>query len=249
MNNSLDVFVIIFILFLFIIIYYMDNIQLLLHQINILHNRIENVQQLTEIIDNKRYKIINNAKLSTNAINVLDSAFSEKYDNDNNYTNVYDLANGTKGMDWWNFPWDISSSKMKYTITYSDMKDILENVIVKMNKNDKHYVKYSKKLNDMVQQLNPVIMTNHGGYLRVRKIVYCIRNFMSVAIKYNLTEDINNLIQSINKLLSINIKEFYLHNNKLNEGINAKNINGESEIRTIKNGFNELISLKNIIKH
>ena len=252
MNKSLDVFIIFFIIFLFVIIYHMDNIAVLLSQINILHNRIENIQMLSEIIDNSpRYKIINNAKLSQNAINVLDSAFGEKYDNDQNYTNVYDLANGTKGMDWWNFPWDLPSSQMQYTITYEDMKDILENVIVKMKKNDTYYVKYSAKLNNMVQQLNSTIMTNHGGYLRVRKIVYCLRNFMSVAIKYNLKDDINNLVSAIDKLLSININEFNLSYNQLNSSIEAKNIDNVSENRTINNGFGELGQLKNKlnIKH
>ena len=250
MNNSLDVFIIIFILFLFIAIYYMDNISLLLNKINVLHNRIENIQQLTKSIDNlPRYKIINNVKMSVNAINVLDSAFGEKYDNDKNYTNAYDLHNGTKGMDWWNFPWDLPSSQMQYTITYEDMKDILDNVVVKMNKDDIYYVKYSEKLNDMVQQLTPKIMMNHGGYLRVRKIIYCIRNFMSVAIKYNLVEDMNNLMPAINKLLSFNINEVGMDVDTLNNGVSGKNIDNMSENRTITNGFIELEQLKNVVIH
>ena len=193
-----------------------------------------------------RYKVINNAKLSINSINVLNSAFNSTYDNDPNYTNMYNLSNGQKAMDWWNFPWDLKSSKPQYQITYGDMRDILTNVLVKMEKNDLYYVKYSNKLANNVMKLNPTIMNNHGGYLRVIKIIYCIRNFMTVAIKHHLIDDINNLRLAIIHLLSINKHALFSDPNPLNltygsdSAYHPLNIDGISENRTHNNGLNEL---------
>ena len=207
-------------------------------------NNINNISY--SIKQQARYKIINNKKLSVNSINVLDSAFNSEYDNDPNYTNMYDLANGRKAMDWWNFPWDLKSSKPQYQITYNDIRDILTNVLVKMEKNDLHYVRYSKKLADNVMKLNSTIMNNHGGHLRVIKIIYCIRNFMTVAIKHHLIDDINNLKLAIIHLLSINKNTLLSDSNplKLTYGSSSVykplTIDKIAENRTRDNGLNEL---------
>ena len=217
----------------------------ILYKINLL---LVNKKHISDLLysTNQRYKIINNAKLSKNSMNVLESAFGTRYDNDPHNANMYDLANGSKGMDWWNFPWDLSSSQPQYMITYDDMKDILENVLVKMEKNDIDYVRYSKKLSSNVLKLNTTIMNSHGGHLRVVKIIYCVRNFMSVAIKYNLVDDITNLKTAIKHLLSININELYADSNQLNPTYGAsstfkpKNIHDKPENRTRDSGLMEL---------
>jgi len=220
---------------------------ILFHKINLLlHNKKYINDLLYSTNKDQRYKIINNTKLSKNSMNVLKSAFGTQYDNDPHNANMYDLANGSKGMDWWNFPWDLSSSRSQYMITYDDMKDILENVLVKMEKNDIDYMRYSKKLSSNVLKLNKTIMNSHGGHLRVVKIIYCIRNFMSVAIKYNLVDDITNLKTAIKHLLSININELYADPNQMNPTYGAsstfkpKNINDKLENRTRNNGLMEL---------
>ena len=211
---------------------------------------IENVIDTTNN-SNFRYKIKKGSVLTKNAMNVLESAFSDIYDNDFHYANMYDLANGSKGMDWWNFPWDLTSSLPKYQITFNDMKNILENVIVKMEIKDTHYVRYSSKLSSNMTKLTSGIMNSHGGFLRVIKIIYCARNFMSVALKYNLIEDINNLKKGIKHILSINKDDLSTDPNpfKLTYGKKSKhkpkNIDGILEDRTRNNGLKEL---KNIIK-
>lgn len=225
----------------------MSNISDLLIEINIIFNRKKVLYDLINLLNPKsRYIVEQGIILSQNAVSVLESAFSEKYDHHSSYANAYDLAEGSKGMDWWNFPWDLPSSQMQYTITYKDMKEILKYVLVKMKINDTTYVRYSAKLSNMISQLNSKIMNSHGGALRVIKIIYCVRNFLSVALKYNLKEDIDNLKQAANKLLSINKNEL-LDTNTYNKSstYKPKNINGILEDRTRDNG---LADLQNMIK-
>ena len=68
--------------------------------------------------------------LSQHAQNVLKAAFDTDYAPNTDYVNAYDfvLHKGNKGMDWWNFPWDLPSSKPKYKINYDDMKTMLKNL-------------------------------------------------------------------------------------------------------------------------
>ena len=215
---------------------------ILLSNIAIIRNRLYSIHKIVELSTNtnERYKILNNAKLSTNANAVLNDAFNAHYDNHAHYANMYDLFNGSKGMDWWNFPWDLPSQHgHKYTITYNDMKDILENVVVKMNPLDITYVRYSTKLADVTLGLTYQIMNSHGGAPRVIKIIYCLRNFMSVAIKYKLINDINNLKPAIIHLINIPPEKLLG-----NRSYDAFNINGVSEKRTRDNGLAEL---KNIL--
>lgn len=234
-------------IFLFPLIICMISI---LYNIDLLLKRKITIDAIIQTIDSKpRYLIINNAKLNNNVISVLDSAFGTDYDNDPHYANMYDLANGSKGMDWWNFPWDLPSSQPKYTISYADMKNILQNVVVKMEKNDTKYVRYSKKLADNIKKLNPTIMNSHGGHLRVIKIIYCVRNFIAVAMKYGLTDDIENLKPAIQHLLLIDKNKLQDDPNPTNPqyGIHSKfkpkNINGIAENRTRDNGLNQLKAL------
>lgn len=205
-------------------------------------------QQKESLAETPRYLIQKGVTLSFNAMNVLESAFSKKYDNHPSYANAYNLYDGHKGMDWWNFPWDLGSSHPEYTITYDDMRDLLMAVRVKINANDSVYVKYSIKLTDMVQQMTPLVMNAHGGYLRVIKIIYCVRNFLDVAIRYNLTEDINNLIVAAQHLLSINKNRLDDDPNKPNyygrsSKFLPKTFDGYSEDRTRDNGLENLRKL------
>ncbi|ARF11785.1 endonuclease/exonuclease/phosphatase family protein [Klosneuvirus KNV1] len=204
----------------------------ILNLINIIQERQYKLQS--------RYIILNNVKLSQNAINVLESAFGENYDHHPSYTNMYDLANGSKAMDWWNFPWDLQATQQPtYAISFKDMEDILRNVIVKTEKDSYNYVKYSKKLADTVLKLNAEIMNAHGGIRRVIKILYCVRNFMLIANDKILTEDINNLEKAVEHLLhKIDLTKLAKDDDKLYT--NSKDLYGNTETRTKKNGLAEL---------
>lgn len=183
--------------------------------------------------------------LSSNARNVVRSAFETDFLVEQDYVNAYDFARyaGNKGMDWWNFPWDLRSSKPEYAISFSDMKTLLENVRVKPQKNSDTYVRYSEKLLSMVEELTPQIMNAHGGYLRVVKIIYCVRNFLAVAQKHNLAADITPLKKAARKVIAIfDAGQLVTGASPYTKGsaLNPKNIDGISEDRTAKNGIAEL---------
>lgn len=216
----------------------MSNINTLLAIIDIIILRQTNLNKL--IKSSIRYKILNDMKLSQNVINVLESGFGPKNDNDKLYTNIYDLMNGQKAMDWWNFPWDLQATlQPTYAITFKDMEDILRNVVVLKEKNSTEYVKYSKKLSDTILKLNSDIMNAHGGIRRVIKIIYCIRNFISVAIDKNLVEDIANLDKAVDHLLhKIDITKLAKDDSTLYQ--NSKDLKGNRESRTKENGLADL---------
>jgi hypothetical protein len=193
-------------------------------------------------------RVIVSTPLSKNAMNVLKAAFETDYSPNQDMVNAYDFPQyyGNKGMDWWNFPWDLPSSKIEYLITYQDMADLLRYTTVRKEKSSTTLVRYSEKLADMVESLTPEIMNAHGGYLRVVKIIYCIRNFLSVAIKHGLNDDIPHLKQAGKKLIATyKTKKLATGSSPYVKGskFDPKNINGIEEDRTAKNGIAELIVL------
>lgn len=131
-----------------------------------------------------RWALHGSANPSPQMRRVLNSAFGTEFDSAGAYLNAYNFvaANGSGGMDWWNFPWDLSSSKPQYTLDFHDMEEMILHADVKTDPLADAYVPYAQMLSHMTQQLTPAIMNNHGGALRVVKIIYCVRNFLSVAI-------------------------------------------------------------------
>jgi hypothetical protein len=144
------------------------------------------------------------AQLSPAAVAVLTSAFDGQPRPGE--ANAYDFTagGGNRGMDWWNFPWDLPSSRMEYTLTYADMKTLLEAVRVQPSPAATQRIRYGQMLASMVEQLDPGIMNAHGGHLRVIKIIYCVRNFLAVAIRNHLDEDIPPLNDAARKILALN---------------------------------------------
>ena len=142
--------------------------------------------------------------LSNQASAVLRAAFDTEDNPLASTTNAYDFAkyNGHRVMDWWNFPWDLPSSQSQYTLTYQDMEDLLHIKVLK-EKDGSEYVRYSEKLKEMVLLLTPEIMNNCGGVLRVTKIIYCVRNFLEVAIKSGDVSDQISLASAAKHLLGL----------------------------------------------
>lgn len=193
-------------------------------------------------------RVIISKKLSVNAMNVVKAAFLNDYPPHEDKVNAYDfmIYQGQKGMDWWNFPWDLPSSLPEYSISFTEMYDLLTSVRVKKHKNDEILVSYGAMLSHMVKELTPTIINAHGGHLRVVKIIYCVRNFLSVAHHHNLSDDIKEL-----KAAAMHLIKLY-NNNQLAHGsspyLNAssykpKNIQGIAEDRTLAQGINELMML------
>jgi hypothetical protein len=190
-----------------------------------------------------------NGTISKNADAVLTAAFDTDYGDNEGDVNAYDFPkyHGNKGMDWWNFPWDLPSSRPQFTITYDDMKDMLEKVKVRKTRDKEVFIPYSEMLKDMVLQLTPPIMNAHGGVLRVTKIIYCLRNFLAVAIKHALTKDIGHLKAAAQKLIDLHATNMliingspYLRNDPHLRGLSPLNIQGEPEDRTPTAGIEDL---------
>ena len=64
-------------------------------------------------------------------------------------------------------------------------KFILDYVEVKKNPKDDSYIPYAEMLLDMVNRLDSLTMNNHGGGLRVIKIIYCIFKFNVMLCFFN----------------------------------------------------------------
>lgn len=184
------------------------------------------------------------ATLSPNALNVLNAAFNAEETNDDS-ANAYNFVKfgGHRGMDWWNFPWDLDSSRNEYKITFDDMKALLEHVEVRKEQDKDDFIPYSEMLKNMYLQLTPEIMNAHGGYLRIVKIIYSLRNFLAVADKYNLEKDKAHLKIAAQKILDIDAtnkllqgQSPYLHDSTYQ----PKNIALKPEDRTKGNGIAEL---------
>lgn len=186
--------------------------------------------------------------LSTNAMNVLKAAFETDYAATEDKANAYDfvLHQGQKGMDWWNFPWDLPSSQVQYQITFQDMADMLENVTVRKQKQADTLISYAEMLAFMVEQLTPDIMNAHGGYLRVVKIIYCVRNFLAVAVTHNRKDDIAHLKRAAKKIIALyETKKLVTGSSPYLKGsqFNPRDINGNTEDRTDQNGIAALKAL------
>jgi hypothetical protein len=189
------------------------------------------------------------AMLSEGAVHVLKGAFDRDYAPGGGLANAYDFAahGGHKGMDWWNFPWDLPSSRPEYLITYEDMRALLEQVEVRSDPNNTQRVRYSAKLAAMVDQLTPEIMNAHGGILRVVKILYCVRNFLAVAQKYNLQEDLPPLRRAAEKLLAIHATGRLVDGHSpygIHSTYAPKDLEGKPEDRTKEKGVQALRDLK-----
>lgn len=186
--------------------------------------------------------------LAPNAAAVLKAAFDTDYPPSEDRVNAYDFAafRGDKGMDWWNFPWDLPSSQSQYQITYGDMRAMLEGVLVQPTKDATTKIRYAAMYANMVDQLTPEIMNNHGGYLRVVKIIYCTRNFLAVALKYNLALDIAPLKRAANKIIAIDATGKLLNGSSPYTSASSyhpKNVDGKLEDRTREAGVEELKAL------
>jgi hypothetical protein len=183
--------------------------------------------------------------LSHNVMAVLKAAFETDYPASSSEVNAYDfpLYHGDKGMDWWNFPWDLSSSEQKFTISYADMASMLEKVMVRKSKDSDDFIRYSEMLKDMVSQLTSTIMNAHGGYRRVVKIIYCIRNFLEVAQAYNLTKDIPYLKEAAQKIIDIYDSGTLVKGTSpytIGSWYAPKNLQGQAENRTSELGIEAL---------
>jgi hypothetical protein len=156
----------------------------------------------TVVVSGQRWD--SSAHLSPAAVAVLTSAFDGTPRAGE--ANAYDFkaGGGHRGMDWWNFPWDLRSTRPQYTLTYADMKTMLEAVRVQPTPTAANRIRYGQMLANMVEQLDPGIMNAHGGILRIVKIIYCVRNFLAVAIANNLAEDIPPLNEAARKILALN---------------------------------------------
>jgi len=184
------------------------------------------------------------APLSANALNVLNAAFNSGESEDDT-ANAYNFVKfgGHRGMDWWNFPWDLHSSRDEFRITFDDMKALLEHVEIRKEENKPDFIPYSEMLKNMYLQLTPEIMNADGGYLRVVKIIYSLRNFLAVAKKYNLIKDKANLEAAARKILEIEATNKLIQGDspyKRNSTYQPKNIASEAEDRTKENGIAEL---------
>jgi hypothetical protein len=191
--------------------------------------------------------------LSSSAKAVLKAAFESDYRSEEDKVNAYDfpLYEGNKGMDWWNFPWDLPSSyNTLYTLSYNDMKAILENVKVKSAKNSDKFVSYAEMLKSLVFKLNSTIMNAHGGYARVLKIIYCVRNFLAVALKYKLSKDVIDLKLAAQKIIAIYESGELMSGDSpytKESSFAPKNVDGELEDRSAEAGIEDLklLLLKN----
>jgi hypothetical protein len=189
-------------------------------------------------------RVIVDGDLSKNALAVLKAAFETDYDENDHDVNAYDFPNygGDRGMDWWNFPWDLPSTRSQFTITYNDMKEMLEKVKVRKTKNSPDFISYGEMLKEMVLKLTPQIMNAHGGVLRVVKIIYCVRNFLAVAISHSLTKDIAHLKVAAQKLIDIDATKTLLqqgsHYTKTST-YHPVNVLGQPEDRTPADGIEE----------
>lgn len=179
-------------------------------------------------------------RLSDPVKKVLDQAFNSSHA----VRNAYNFENVGGGMDWWNFPWDLSSSQAEYTITYHDMKELLEAVEVRESKSSSTWISYGDMLNKMVQKLTTTIMNDHGVQ-RAVKIIYCVRNFLVVSQKHHLTSERAHLKKAAQKLLALNatgkLKNYlYKKNSKFKP---PRDIDGKPESRDLTRGISELNKL------
>lgn len=193
-------------------------------------------------------RVVTTKSLSTNATHVLKAAFETDYAATEDKTNAYDFVQhqGQKGMDWWNFPWDLPSSQVQYQITFQDMADMLENVTVRKEKQADTLVTYAEMLAFMTEQLTPNIMNAHGGYLRVVKIIYCVRNFLAVAVTHNRKDDIAHLKRAAKKIIALyETKKLVTGASPYLKGsqFNPRDIDGNPEDRTDLNGIAALRAL------
>lgn len=183
----------------------------------------------------------NTNKPNQNIINVLDHAFPIfNYINEDNAYTLLTKYQG-HGMDWWCFPWDIKSSKNQYTLKWTDMKYLLENIMVSSDGNlYSNYIRYSDMVCRYVNKLTYSIMNAHGGAARVVKIIYFVRNLLKIAIDNNLINDIKNLKESANHILKISYTNNLLLTGYSREGYIVDKGKKMKEIRNGKNGIRDL---------
>jgi hypothetical protein len=197
------------------------------------------------IREGKRWRSAVN--LPDNIQAILTKAFDEDYDNNPHEAGAYNFYGGKKGMDWWTFPWDLSSSKGAiYTISFADMLTMINYVEVRSNPNSETFIRYSEMIKDMVNRLDPKIMANHGGALRVAKIIYFVRNFLWVALQNKVNPiDIENLKIAAQGIIAI-FKTGSLPMEAEYRGVNPI---GQKESRTPLLGIFQLQKLLDPIKN
>lgn len=194
---------------------------------------------------NWRYKQNNEKRnLSQNIMNVLNFAF-------NNPATALKLINeGSRSLigqhfDWWLFPWDLKSSRNEFAINYNNMRWILENVEIKTNayaytnaNTRSRWVKYSNAYANYTKNVSVDLITASVD-ARYLKILYSNILFIRIAKKYNLSGDLNNLLEGANWLVNLHNRNEKLQKNNESR-LDGLNINGKSEKRNVNNGIQEL---------